>query len=78
MSRALKKQTSPRFTLRRDEAAASLSASPTTCDKWVYDGRMPKARKVDRLTLRHNAGIEDWVELRDGAIVQDPLDATVI
>ena len=78
-SRSLREQTLPRFALRRDEAAASLSVSPSTFDKWVDDGRMPKGRKVDGLTLWDTEEIrEHWLALRDGAIVRNPLDNMVL
>lgn len=78
-ARSLREQTLPRFALRRDEAAACLSVSPTTFDKWVADGRMPKGRKVDGLTLWDTEEIRDhWIALRDGAFARNPLDDRVI
>ncbi len=80
MARSSLRETSlPRFALRREEAAASVSVSPTTFDKWVADGRMPKGRKVDGLTLWDTEEVrEHWVAIRDGAIVRNPLDTRVI
>lgn len=79
MSRTLREQSLPRFALRREEAAASLSVSPSTFDKWVGDGRMPKGRKVDGITLWDTDEIrEHWISLRDGSIGTNPLDNLVL
>lgn len=74
-ARSLREQSLPRFALRRDEAAASLGVSPSTFDKWTLDGRMPKGRKVDGLTLWDTEEIrEHWAALRDGGMARNPLD----
>ncbi|MFT0862283.1 hypothetical protein [Ancylobacter sp. G4_0304] len=78
-ARSLREQTLPRFALRREEAAASLSVSASTFDKWVADGRMPKGHKVDGLMLWDTEQVRDcWLAMRDGALVNNPLDDMVL
>lgn len=78
-TRSLREQTLPRFALRREEAAASLSVSPSTFDKWTADGRMPKGRKIDGLMLWDTEQIrEHWLALRDGVMTHNPLDDMVL
>ncbi|MFK8250673.1 helix-turn-helix transcriptional regulator [Ancylobacter terrae] len=78
-ARSLRESSLPRFALRREEAAASLSVSPGTFDKWVSDGRMPKGRRVDGLVLWDVDEIrEHWLALRDGVITRNPLDGMVL
>jgi predicted DNA-binding transcriptional regulator AlpA len=67
----------PRFALRRDEAAACLAVSPTKFDEWIADGRMPKGRKIDGVTLWDASEVrEAWERLRDGE-VHNPFDRVV-
>lgn len=52
MPRALHKLIEPpRFALRRDEAAAAFSMSPTSFDKLVADGRFPKGYRIGAMVL---------------------------
>ena len=66
----------PRFALRREEAAASLSISPTLFDTWVNDGLMPRGHKVRGVILWDvNEVFECWRKLRDGDKVDhNPFD----
>ena len=78
-TRSLREKTLPRFALRREEAAASLSVSASTFDKWVSDGRMPKGRKIDGLMLWDTEEIhEHWLAMRDGVMAHNPLDEMVL
>jgi predicted DNA-binding transcriptional regulator AlpA len=68
MTRAaiLRETTIPRFTLRREEAAAALSISPSHFDTWVKDGKMPKGHKIGAIVLWDTNEIsEAWARLRD-------------
>ncbi|MFC7051453.1 helix-turn-helix transcriptional regulator [Hansschlegelia quercus] len=80
MSRSLREQSLPRFALRREEAAASLSVSAGTFDGWVEDGRMPKPYKP-------NGGVAlwdvdeiraCWQAMKDGTVLDNPLDRLVL
>jgi predicted DNA-binding transcriptional regulator AlpA len=68
----------PRFALRRDEAAASVSVSTTKFDEWVADGRMPKGYRIDGVVLWDcNEVREAWERLRDGHRAKNPFDEIV-
>jgi predicted DNA-binding transcriptional regulator AlpA len=68
----------PRFALRRDEAAASVSVSTTKFDEWVTDGRMPKGYKIDGVVLWDCQEVrEAWERLRDGDRAKNPFDEVV-
>lgn len=52
MAQALHKSLDPpRFALRRDEAAASVAMSPTSFDKLVVAGKMPRGHRVGSMVL---------------------------
>ena len=68
----------PRFALRCDEAAASVSVSRTKFEEWVSDGRMPKGYKIDGVVLWDcNEVREAWERLRDGEHARNPYDEVV-
>lgn len=68
----------PRFALRRDEAAATVSVSITKFDQWVADGRMPKGHKIDGIVLWDCNEVRDaWERLRDGERTKNPFDEIV-
>ena len=68
----------PRFAVRREEAAASVSISRTKFDEWVKDGRMPPGRKIDGVVLWDVGEMrEAWVRLRDGESSKNPFDEVV-
>jgi predicted DNA-binding transcriptional regulator AlpA len=78
MSTPLRQLSLPRFALRLDEAAASLSVSTTKFSEWVSDGRMPKGRKIDGVVLWDTEEVRDaWVTLRDGQHSRNPFDGLV-
>jgi predicted DNA-binding transcriptional regulator AlpA len=78
MSTPLRQLSLPRFALRRDEAAASLSIHPSTFDEWVNDGRMPKGHKIGGVVLWDTEEIRSaWVDLRDGQHSRNPFDGRV-
>lgn len=72
---------SPRFAVRRGEAAASVGVSETKFDHWVETGRMPKGRKIDGVRLWDvDELFRAWVALRDGdgiASENNPFDKVV-
>jgi predicted DNA-binding transcriptional regulator AlpA len=77
-SQSLRVLSLPRFALRRDQAAASLSISTTKFDEWCADGRMPKGRKIDGVVLWDTGEIlEAWEQLRDGNHSRNPFDEVV-
>lgn len=68
----------PRFAVRRDEAAASVSVSATKFDEWVAAGKMPKGHKIDGVVLWDVQEIREyWIKLRDGDIANNPFDGIV-
>jgi hypothetical protein len=68
----------PRFAVRREEAAASLSVSTTKWDEWVADGRMPKGYKIDGVVLWDCQEVrEAWDQLRDRERAKNPFDGIV-
>jgi predicted DNA-binding transcriptional regulator AlpA len=79
MSRAARDLSLPRFALRREEAAASVAVSGTKFGEWVGDGRMPKGRKIDGVTLWDVSEVRDaWERLRDGKPSEtNPFDEVV-
>ncbi|WAC25759.1 hypothetical protein [Ancylobacter sp. SL191] len=78
-ARSLREQTLPRFALRRDEAAASLSVSASTFDTWVAEGKMPPGHKIGALVLWDTQEIRDhWLALRDAPLMSNPLDGRVL
>ena len=48
---SLRELSLPRFALRRDEAAASLSISPSLFDIWISEGKMPQGKKIGGVVL---------------------------
>lgn len=48
---SLRELTIPRFALRREEAAVSLSISPSSFDNWVKAGKMPAGQKLGGILL---------------------------
>ena len=44
-------QSQPRRGLRREEAATYIGIAPTTFDKWVERGIMPKPKRQDGIVL---------------------------
>ncbi|WGD31870.1 hypothetical protein AncyloWKF20_08640 [Ancylobacter sp. WKF20] len=78
-ARSLRQQTLPRFALRRDEAAASLSVSPSTFDNWVAEGKMPAGLKIGAIMLWDVQAIHDhWQALREAPLAHNPLDGRVL
>lgn len=56
-----------RLAYRRDEAAAALGVSPTKFSDWERRGLMPKAVKIDGVTLYDAQELAiAWAALRDG------------
>lgn len=49
--RLLRELSLPRYALRRDEAAASISISPSLFDQWIDLGLMPRGRKIRGVVL---------------------------
>lgn len=41
----------PRRGLRRDEAAAYVGVSPSTFDRWIGAGLMPKSKKIGDVVI---------------------------
>ena len=77
---SLREASLPRFALRREEAAASLSISPSTFDQWVKDGRMPQGHKIDSVRLWDTDELRlAWIRLTDGATNDEdnPFDGVV-
>jgi predicted DNA-binding transcriptional regulator AlpA len=63
---SLREASLPRLALRRDEAAASLSISPSTFDTWIKKGRVPKGKAIDGVTLWDVQKLrEAWQKLQD-------------
>jgi predicted DNA-binding transcriptional regulator AlpA len=70
----------PRFALRRDEAAAALSISPTLFDQWIELGLMPKGRKIGGVVLWDTDELrQSWCDLRDAdrQPEKNPFDGTI-
>lgn len=66
MAASLREISLPRFTMRRDEAAASLSISSSTFDTWVREGKMPRGHKIGALVLWDTEEVRQaWQRLRD-------------
>ena len=66
MPTSLRSASLPRFALRRDEVAASVSISPTLLDEWIRLGKMPKGRKIRGVVLWDTQEVwEYWCKLRD-------------
>lgn len=66
MSYSLREVSIPRFGMRRDEAAASLSISPSTFDVWVKEGKMPRGRKIGAMVFWDTEEIRTaWRQLLD-------------
>lgn len=58
----------PRIALRRDEAAAALSISPTTFDEWVKERKLPAPHRIGRVVLWDMAELVDaWQLLIDAS-----------
>jgi predicted DNA-binding transcriptional regulator AlpA len=47
----LKAQSINRLALRRNDAAAALSISPSLFDNWVRDGLMPRGKRIGGVML---------------------------
>jgi predicted DNA-binding transcriptional regulator AlpA len=66
--RLLRELSLPRYALRRDEAAASISISPTLFDQWIDLGMIPKGRKIRGVVLWDSEELRlAWYTMRDAA-----------
>lgn len=64
--RLLRELSLPRYALRRDEAAASISISPTLFDQWIELGMIPKGRKIRGVVLWDSEELRlAWCTMRD-------------
>ena len=65
---SLREVSLPRFALRRDEAAAAISISPSLLDQWIALGLMPAGRKIRGVVLWDTAELfAAWCKARDSA-----------
>jgi predicted DNA-binding transcriptional regulator AlpA len=66
--RLLREASLPRYALRRDEAATSISISPSLFDQWIQLGLIPKGRKIRGVVLWDAEELRQaWHTMRDNA-----------
>jgi len=65
--------------MRRTDAARYIGVSPSTFDKWIEDGKMPRGRPVDGCVLwdlrELDAAFDDLLHGNDGqkpAMIREP------
>lgn len=72
-NRLLRETSLPRYALRRDEAATSISISPSLFDQWIELGLMPKGRKIRGVVLWDTEELQlAWRTVRDAADENNP------
>jgi len=58
--------------LRREEAAAYIGVSPSTLDKMIVEGRMPKPKRFGDRTIWDRHALDLAFEMLDGGEMVEP------
>ena len=58
--------------LRRVEAAAYIGVSPSTFDKMIVEGRMPKPKRYGDRTIWDRHALDTAFEMLDGGELAEP------
>lgn len=67
-----RRHTAPRRGLRRDEAAQYVAVSPTTFDRLVDDGRMPKPFRVNGCVIWDIRDLDQAFDALKDGVVRNP------